>query len=91
MLLIKFTPERAEELAKKLSTISEKSGSCGYLVGLIQDTKRCVKANLENDTDKDLGDDKVIEEVTGLLTNAENLLSAILSTAILRGKDNKEK
>lgn len=91
MLLIKFSPDRAEELSKKLSAISEKSGSCGYLVGLIQDAKRCVKANLENDTDKDLGDDKVIEEVTGLLTSAENLLSAILSTAILRGKEPEEK
>ena len=89
-MLIKFKSDRADELARKLETISEKSGVCGYLVGLMQDAKRCVKANLENDTDKDLGDERAIAEIAEHLTDAENLLSALMSTAILRGQCKQE-
>lgn len=86
MALIEFQPDRASELLKKLSTISEKSGMCGYLMGMMQDVKRCVRANLENDTDKDLGDELAIKEIVDYLTSAENLLSALMGTAILRSK-----
>ena len=85
MLLTKLTTENAEKLSTTLSPISSKCEISGYLVGLVQDTKRCVEVNLKGDKDNDGGDVKLINEILDSLNEAEAGLSVILTSAIRRG------
>ena len=87
MLLTKISPENAEKLAKTLAPISSDSERSGYLVGLIQDVKRCIEVNLKDRPDKDAGDIKLINEILTQLDEAEANLSVILTTDIRRGTD----
>ena len=87
MLLSKITTENAEKLAKTLAGISNEAEVSGYLVGLVQDTRRCVEMNLKNRPDNDGGDIKLINEILEDLTNAETNLSIIMTTDIRKGTD----
>ena len=89
MLLTKLNTVNAEKLAKTLSPISSAAEISGYLVGLIQDTKRCVEVNLKDRPDNDAGDVKLINEILSLLNDAEANLSIILTSDIRKGTDNK--
>ena len=89
MLLTKISTESAEKLSTTLSPISSKCEIAGYLVGLIQDTKRCIEVNLKADKDNDGGDIRLINEVLESLDHAEANLSVILTTAIRRGTEGK--
>lgn len=89
MLTIKFHSENADKLAKTLSAISNDAETSGYLVGLVQDVKRCIEINLKDRPDNDGGDVKLINEILELLDNAEANLSVILTTDIRRGTDRK--
>ncbi|MBO4719018.1 MAG: hypothetical protein J5658_03990 [Prevotella sp.] len=89
MLLTKLNPENAEKLAKTLSPISSDASISGYLVGLVQDTKRCVEVNLKDRPDNDGGDVRLINEILNQLDLAEANLSVILTTDIRRGTDKK--
>lgn len=86
MKLNELETKRAQNLASALAAISPKSQITGYLVGLMQDVKRCVEVNLKNDADNDSGDESVIAEIIESLTEAETSISALMSTAIQRGK-----
>lgn len=90
MVIIKMEPKRAEELLKKLTPISDRSGVVGYLVGLIQDVKRCVEVNLKNDAENDAGDIQAINEIATSLSDVESALSLTLSSAIVKGNAQKE-
>lgn len=87
MLLTKLSPENAEKLSKTLAPISSNASISGYLVGLVQDAKRCVEVNLKDRPDNDGGDVKLINEILGLLDSAEANLSIILTSDIRRGTD----
>lgn len=87
MLLNRIAPENAEKLSKTLAGISNDAEISGYLVGLIQDMKRCVEVNLKDRPDNDAGDVKLINEILDLLNSAEANLSVILTTDIRRGTD----
>ena len=89
MLLTKIQAENADKLSKTLAPISSRCEISGYLVGLVQDTKRCIEVNLKGDQDNDCGDVKLINEILASLDDAEANLSVILTTAIRRGTDNK--
>ncbi len=86
MKLNELEPRRAQSLSAALAVISEKSQITGYLVGLLQDVRRCVEVNLKNDADNDKGDERAIAEIIGLLSEAESVVSALMSSAIQRGK-----
>ena len=85
MSLVKINPENAEKLATTLAPISADAEQSGYLVGLVQDAKRCIEMNLRNRPDNDCGDVKLINEILGSLEDAEANLSVILTTDIRRG------
>lgn len=87
MKLIELESKRAKNLSETLSQLSEKAQVTGYLVGLIQDVKRCIEVNLKNDADNDSGDEKAISEIIEYLTGAENMVSMIMTSAIQRGSD----
>ena len=87
MLLVKINPENAEKLAATLAAISADAEKSGYLVGLIQDAKRCIEINLKNRPDNDCGDVKLINEILETLDDAEANLSSILTTDIRKGTD----
>lgn len=80
--IIEFEPARAQRLATVLETLSTRAARYGYLVGLLQDARRCIELNMKADTENDRGDESVLEEVCDSLQNAENLMSATMSCAI---------
>lgn len=90
MVIIKFEPRRAEELLKKLSPVSDRSGVLGYLVGLVQDARRCVEVNLKNDAENDAGDAKAIEEISSLMQEVESQLSLSMASAVVKGNTAKD-
>ena len=83
--IIEFEAARAQRLATVLETLSTRAARYGYLVGLLQDTKRCIELNMKADTDNDRGDESVLSEVCDYLQSAENLMSATMSSAIQQG------
>ena len=84
MDLIKLSLDRATKLSENLSAISERAGVTGYLVGLVQDAKRCIELNLKNDPDNDQGDAKMIAEIIESLSSVEQSLSIFMATAVTR-------
>ena len=89
MVIIKFAPERAESLLKTLAPLSDRAGVAGYLVGLVQDARRCVEVNLKNDADNDEGDVRIINDIVESFSDIETALSAFMSSAIVKS-DNKK-
>lgn len=87
MLLSKISTENADKLANTLSPISSDAETSGYLVGLLQDTRRCVEANLKSRPDNNAGDVRLINEILSQLDEAESNLSVILTTDIRKGTD----
>lgn len=87
MLLNKIATENAEKLSQTLAPISSDAQISGYLVGLLQDTRRCIEVNLKDRPANDGGDVKLINEILESITAAETNLSIILTSDIRRGTD----
>lgn len=80
--IIEFEAVRAQRLSSALETLSARSARYGYLVGLLQDAKRCVELNMKADTDNDSGDESILAQVCDSITDGVSALSAIMSSAI---------
>lgn len=91
MLLKPLNPLKTEELNERLSLISEQSGVMGYLVGLVQDTEKCIVNNLRDGIYDEIRDVNDLEEITESLHIVENLLGGMLATAILRAELENDK
>ena len=87
MVLTKIATYSAEQLSKSLAMISGDAEISGYLVGLVQDTKKCVEENLKNRPNNDTDDVRLINEILEYLDNAKTDLSLIMTSDIRRWTD----
>ena len=87
MVLTKIATYSAEQLSKSLAMISGDAEISGYLVGLVQDTKKCVEENLKNRPNNDADDVRLINEILEYLDNAKTDLSLIMTSDIRRWTD----
>lgn len=88
MALLKISALTAEKLAKSMAQVSGDAEISGYLVGLIQDTKKCVEDNLRNRPNNDCDDLRLINGILDYLEKAKGDLSCILTTDIRKWTDN---
>ena len=87
MVLTRITTDTAEKLSKSMAGVSGDAEISGYLVGLMQDVKRCVETNLKNRPNNDADDARIINEILDYLQSAKIDLSLILNTDIRRWTD----